>query len=73
MKDKSLPFYRIILRRRAGTPLPRADLPRGFAFTAYRDGMSGPGEKLKPLSRTSQSRKRPRNTSKRNLPVIPMK
>ena len=44
MKSKNLPFYRITLKRRDGTP--RADFPQGFAFTAYRDGDERAWEKI---------------------------
>ncbi|GAA3402537.1 GNAT family N-acetyltransferase [Paenibacillus hodogayensis] len=38
MLDKSLEYYRVIMKREAGTPLPQADLPEGFRFALYRDG-----------------------------------
>ncbi len=38
MLDKSIPFYRIILKRRAGTPLPEAELPPGYRFSFYQPG-----------------------------------
>lgn len=39
MLDKSVPYFRVILKRTAGTPLPpKAVLPAGFSFTTYQKG-----------------------------------
>lgn len=38
MLDKSIPFYRIIMRRKAGTPIPEIDLPTGFLLSGYSPG-----------------------------------
>lgn len=38
MLDKSLDYYRVIMKRTAGAPLPHAELPEGFSFVLYRDG-----------------------------------
>jgi GNAT superfamily N-acetyltransferase len=36
--DKSLEYYRVILKREPGTPIPEAELPEGYSFATYRDG-----------------------------------
>lgn len=38
MLDKSVPYFRVILRRAAGTPLPEAPLPEGYSFQLYQPG-----------------------------------
>ncbi|TMV44997.1 GNAT family N-acetyltransferase [Paenibacillus mesophilus] len=38
MLDKSLDYYRVIMKRTAGTPIPQAPLPEGYSFVMYRDG-----------------------------------
>ncbi|WP_218103776.1 GNAT family N-acetyltransferase [Paenibacillus hemerocallicola] len=41
MLDKSLDYCRIIMKRAAGAPIPRAELPEGYTFVMYRDGDAG--------------------------------
>jgi ribosomal protein S18 acetylase RimI-like enzyme len=36
--DKTVPFYNIIMKRRAGTPVPQPELPNGFSFTYFSEG-----------------------------------
>jgi len=36
--DKTLPFYSLYMRRKAGTPIPAHPLPDGFKFVFYKDG-----------------------------------
>jgi len=36
--DKSLPFYKIFMCRKAGTPIPVYPLPEGFKYVFYNDG-----------------------------------
>jgi len=38
MLDKTLPFYKVYMVRKAGTPIPDFPLPDGFCFTLYKDG-----------------------------------
>ena len=38
MLDKSVPFAKIYMRRKPGTPIPVFPLPDGFKFVMYRDG-----------------------------------
>ena len=38
MMDKSLPYYRLILKRPAGAPLPERALPKGYTLTPFTDG-----------------------------------
>ena len=38
MLDKSVPYFRVILKRTAGTPLPQAALPEGYSFRLYQPG-----------------------------------
>ena len=38
MLDKTLPFYRLYMRRKAGTPIPAYPLPEGYRFVYYKDG-----------------------------------
>jgi len=38
MLDKSIPFAKLYMRRRAGTPIPDHPLPEGFKFVLYKDG-----------------------------------
>lgn len=38
MLDKSLPFYDILMKRAAGTPLPEPRAPKGITLRSYRDG-----------------------------------
>jgi len=38
MLDKSLPFYKLKMCRKAGTPVPDFPLPEGFKYTFYKDG-----------------------------------
>ncbi len=38
MLDKSVPFFRVILKRLPGTPVPEADLPAGYAVVRYQPG-----------------------------------
>jgi len=38
MLDKTVPFAKIKMVRRAGTPIPDYPLPEGFKFVLYKDG-----------------------------------
>jgi len=38
MLDKSLPYYKVYMVRKAGTPIPDYPLPEGFKFVFYKDG-----------------------------------
>lgn len=38
MLDTSLEWYRVILKRSAGTLLPEASLPKGFTFVMFQAG-----------------------------------
>lgn len=38
MLDKSLEYYRVILKRVPGTPVPQVELPEGYFFSVYRAG-----------------------------------
>ena len=38
MLDKTLPFYKLYMQRKAGTPIPDYTLPDGFKFVFYKDG-----------------------------------
>jgi len=38
MLDKSVPYAKLIMCRKAGTPIPEFPLPDGFKFTFYSDG-----------------------------------
>ncbi len=38
MLDKSVPFFRVILKRTPGTPVPEADLPAGYTIVRYEPG-----------------------------------
>ena len=38
MLDKSIPYMPVIMRRKAGTPIPEFDLPERFTFTQYKSG-----------------------------------
>jgi len=38
MLDKSVPFAKLMMVRRAGTPIPDFPLPEGFKFVFYEDG-----------------------------------
>ena len=38
MLDKSVPFYKLKMVRKAGTPIPDFPLPEGFKYTFYKDG-----------------------------------
>jgi len=38
MLDKSIPYARIYMRRKAGAPIPVFPLPEGFEYTFYEDG-----------------------------------
>jgi hypothetical protein len=39
MLDKSIPYFNIIMKRAAGTPLSHYGLPNGFSFGMYKAGM----------------------------------
>ncbi|MBW5449467.1 GNAT family N-acetyltransferase [Cohnella sp. CFH 77786] len=39
MLDKTLPYYNIIMKRRAGLPFSQPELPEGYSFTLYSAGM----------------------------------
>ena len=36
--DKSLPYFSVIMKRRANTPIPINDLPPGYSFTSFCPG-----------------------------------
>jgi ribosomal protein S18 acetylase RimI-like enzyme len=36
--DKSIPYYNVIMKRRAGIPLPHSALPKGYSFAWYVPG-----------------------------------
>jgi len=38
MLDKTLPYYKVYMVRRSGTPIPDYPLPEGFRFSLYKDG-----------------------------------
>ncbi|MBR2569045.1 MAG: GNAT family N-acetyltransferase [Paenibacillus sp.] len=38
MLDKSIPYYRILLKRKPGTDIPYAALPEGYTFVRYEPG-----------------------------------
>ena len=38
MLDKTLPFYKLYMQRKAGTPIPAYPLPDGFKFVFFKDG-----------------------------------
>jgi len=38
MLDKSVPYVRIIMIRKAGAPIPRCALPEGYRFAPYAEG-----------------------------------
>jgi ribosomal protein S18 acetylase RimI-like enzyme len=38
MLDKSVPFAKLYMRRKAGTPIPEFKLPDGFKYVFYSDG-----------------------------------
>jgi len=38
MLDKSLPYYKLYMVRKAGTPIPDHPLPAGYRFAFYKDG-----------------------------------
>jgi len=38
MLDKTIPFYKVYMVRRAGVPVPDYPLPEGFRFVFYKDG-----------------------------------
>jgi len=38
MLDKTIPFAKVYMRRKAGTPIPVFPLPEGFSYTYYEDG-----------------------------------
>ena len=38
MLDKSVPYYRVILRRDAGAPLPYCEMPKCFTIALYQPG-----------------------------------
>lgn len=38
MLDKTIPYYRVIMQRKAGTPVPGASLPEGFDFVSFAAG-----------------------------------
>ncbi len=38
MLDKSVPYYRVILRRDPGTPLPEVEVPEGYTIVGYQPG-----------------------------------
>ncbi|MGO0059881.1 GNAT family N-acetyltransferase [Brevibacillus fluminis] len=38
MLDKSIPYYNVIMKRVAGTPLVHHELPQGFSFCRYKSG-----------------------------------
>ena len=38
MLDKTLPFAKLYMCRRAGTPIPDYPLPEGFKYALYKDG-----------------------------------
>lgn len=38
MLDKSIEYFRVILKRNAGTALPHSVLPDGYNFVKYQDG-----------------------------------
>ena len=38
MLDKSIPYMNVIMHRKAGTPIPEFDLPKGFKFSQYKSG-----------------------------------
>ena len=38
MLDKSLKWFRVILKRNPGSPIPDIVLPKGFSFVNYQDG-----------------------------------
>ena len=38
MLDKSIEWFRVILKRNRGTPLPPVLLPEGYAFVTYQEG-----------------------------------
>lgn len=39
MLDKSIPYFNVIMKRAAGTPLSHYGLPIGFSFGMYKSGM----------------------------------
>lgn len=39
MLDKSIPYFNVIMKREAGTPIPLYGLPVGFSFDRYKPGM----------------------------------
>ena len=38
MLDKTIPFAKVFMRRKAGSPIPVFPLPEGFSYTYYEDG-----------------------------------
>lgn len=38
MLDKSLPYYKVLMRRKGGLPIPPIETPEGFSFTLYQPG-----------------------------------
>jgi len=38
MLDKTLPYAKLYMRRKAGTPIPEFPLPEGFKYALYKDG-----------------------------------
>lgn len=38
MLDKSIDYYRVIMKRNAGAPIPHAELPEGYSFVMFQDG-----------------------------------
>jgi len=38
MLDKTVPFAKVFMHRKAGTPIPVFPLPEGFSYTYYEDG-----------------------------------
>ena len=46
MIDKSVPFAKLFMCRKAGTPIPVFPLPEGFSYVFYRDGDEGDWAKI---------------------------
>ena len=46
MLDKTLPYAKLYMRRKAGTPIPEFPLPEGFKYTLYKDGDEADWAKL---------------------------
>ena len=46
MLDKTLPYAKLYMLRKAGTPIPEFPLPEGFKYTLYKDGDEADWAKL---------------------------